>query len=108
MSKPFTEVEWLDAHQQVPLRLLAELSGLSDDELRLLTDYGVLECVEPRTAEPLYRAECVTVARTASRLRHDLDLGLEGLALVLDLMQRMRRLEAQLEELRARFPGGPG
>jgi hypothetical protein len=106
MNRPLTEIEWLDAQQQVPLRTLAELSGLSDEELRLLTDYGVLECIEPRTPQPLYRAECVTVARMAFRLRHDLDLGLEGLALVVDLLQRTRRLEAELDDLRARFPGG--
>lgn len=106
MNRHFAEVEWLDAHQQVPLRTLAELSGLSDDELRLLTDYGVLECVESRAPDPLYRAECVTVARMAFRLRHDLDLGLEGMALVVDLLQRMRRLESELDDLRAKFPGG--
>ena len=106
MSERITEIEWLDAQQEVPLRLLAELSGLSGQELRLLTDYGVLECVETHVPEPLYRAECVTVARMASRLRHDLDLDTEGLALVLDLLQRMRRLEEELDDLRARFPGG--
>ncbi|HSN17068.1 MAG TPA: chaperone modulator CbpM [Gammaproteobacteria bacterium] len=106
MSKHRTEIQWLDTQQHVPLSTLAELSGLSAEELRLLTDYGVLECSAPGSMDPQYRAECVTVARMAFRLRHDLDLGLEGLALVVDLLQRMRRLEAELGDLRARFPGG--
>jgi len=102
-----TEIQWLDAQQDLPLGTLSELSGLSREELGLLTDYGVLACTAT-AEEPLYRAECLTVARTAFRLRHDLDLGLESLALVMDLMQRMRRLEAELDDLRARFPGGFG
>lgn len=107
MSEHLTAIEWLDAQQRVPLRLLAELSGLSEQELRLLTDYGVLECSAAQSAEPLYRAECISTARAAYRLRQDLDLGLEGLALVLDLLQKLHGLEAELDDLRARFPGGP-
>ena len=66
----------------------------------------MLECADAHAQDPLYSAECIAVARMAFRLRHDLELGLDGLALVVDLLQRMRRLEAELGELRARFPGG--
>lgn len=106
MNEHMTDIQWLDTHQRIARHTLAELSGLSDDELKLLTEYGVLECIEAQAAEPVYRAECLVMARAAARLRQDLDLGMESLALVMDLLRRMRRLEAELDDLRARFPGG--
>src|SRR5579872_2169613 len=104
MKAQFTEVLWLDAQQEIPLPKLAELSGLSEAELQALTEYGVFHPRDPAAAELHYRADCITVARTASRLRHDLELNMEGLAMVLNLLERMRGLEAQLQDLQARLP----
>lgn len=105
MKTQFTEVLWLDAQQEIPLPTLAELSGLSEAELQALTEYGVFHPLDPAAAELHYRADCITVARTACRLRDDLDLGMEGLAVVLSLLERMHDLEAELHALRAQFPG---
>lgn len=46
------------------------------------------------------------VARSASRLRKDFDLDAQGLALAVALLERVRDLEEQLRDLRARIPGG--
>lgn len=108
MKVRLTEVLWLDEHQEISLAQLAELSGLSEAELRELTDYGVFLPVDTAAAEPSYRAEYVVTARTAFRLRKDMELNMEGLALVLSLLERMHGLEARLTDLKARSPAGSG
>jgi len=104
MKARFTEVQWLESHPDIGLSDLSELSGLPEDELRALLDFGVLEPVDAQAREPRFRAEYIVTARRASRLRADLDLNIEGLALVLKLMAQMQALEAQLHALRARSP----
>ena len=102
MKALLTELLWLDEHQEISLAELAELSGLSEAELRELTEYGAFLPVDPAATVPGYRAECVVTARTAFRLRKDMELNMEGLALVLSLLERMHDLEAELSDLRAR------
>jgi chaperone modulatory protein CbpM len=104
MKARFTEVLWLESHPDIGLPELAELSGLPEAELRALTDYGVFEPVDAKATELSFRAGYIVTARRASRLRTDLDLNVEGLALVLKLMAQMQELEAQLHALRARAP----
>ena len=106
MKTQLTEVLWLEAHPDIPLAELAALSGLSAAELQALTDYGVLRPVDAQAQEPSYRAGCVVTARAAFRLRRDMELNTEGLALVMQLLEQVQRLEAQLGELKARSPGG--
>lgn len=104
MSTELTEVLWLDEHSDLPLTRLAELSGLSEAELHELTDYGVLPPVDPDAAPLAYRADCIVIARTACRLRDELELDVHGLALILTLLDRVHDLEVQLSDLRARQP----
>jgi len=106
MNTPGTEVRWLEVQPDVTLAELAELSGLPAAELLALARYGVFEPVDAAAAEPRYRAVCVVTARTAFRLRRDLELSTDGLALVLKLLEQMRGLEAELHALKARLPGG--
>lgn len=106
MKMQLTEVLWLEAHPDIPLAELAELSGLSTQELAMLTDYGVLQPVDAAAEQPSYRAGCVVTARTAFRLRRDMELNTEGLALVMQLLEQVQDLEAQLNDLKAKLPGG--
>ena len=46
------------------------------------------------------------VARSARRLRRDFDLDPLAVALVVALLERVRDLEEELRDLRARLPGG--
>ena len=108
MKARFTEVQWLETHPDLPLPELAELSGLSPAELEALTEYGVFMPVDPEAEEPLYAAGCIVTARMACRLRTDLELNMEGLALVLRLLTQMQDLETELNGFRARLPGEAG
>ena len=117
MSIDITEVidvTWLDEHHQFSLDELADLSGLSVVELQVLIDCEALAPVmgavdsEPASAttatEARFGAACLTLARTASRLRHDFDLDVNALALTLRLLQHIHGLEAELLHLRAQRP----
>jgi hypothetical protein len=98
-----TEALWLDARRQFTFAELAELSGLSQDDLQQLVE---LEALSPSNAaaETMFGADCLDLARTACRLRDDLDLDAGALALVLRLLERIRGLEAEMRALQARLP----
>ncbi|MHB8624379.1 MAG: chaperone modulator CbpM [Sulfuricaulis sp.] len=104
MKVELTEVLWLDEHLELSLTELAELSGLSEVDLRELVDYGAIAPVDPRAASPIFLADCVMTARTACRLRSDFELDVPELALALNLLNRIRGLEAQLRDLNAQWP----
>ena len=92
------EAVWLDQHLQVSLTELVELSGLTAAERQHLIECETLlpvTAAEPET-ETRFSATCLTLARTASRLRNDFDLDSNGLALTLRLLNRIRELEAEL------------
>ncbi|MGH8370407.1 MAG: chaperone modulator CbpM [Gammaproteobacteria bacterium] len=99
---------WLDEHQQLSLMELAELSGLSEVEIRELTEYGIFVPMQPDAPVLTYTAHCVVIARTASRLRDDFELDTSGLAVTLTLLDRLRDLEARIRELEALLPPRTG
>jgi chaperone modulatory protein CbpM len=95
---------WLTEDYQLSLAQLAELAGLSEVELRELVDYGAIAPVDPRAAQWVFTATCLTTVRAANRLRASFELEPHGVALVLSLLDRIRDLEAQLHALRAQTP----
>ena len=103
-SEP-AEAVWLHERLEFSFEELCELSGLSAAELRDLVDYGVLAPVDPGVQHWTFSADRLPVARSALRLRRDFELDPNGAALVITLLERIRDLEAQLRELRARLPG---
>jgi len=95
---------WLDAHHEFSLAELVQCSRLSEAELRELVDYGVLTPTDPRGAEWTFGGDIVVTMQAAGRLRDDLELDAQALALALTLINRIRELEAQIGNLRAQLP----
>ena len=104
MKFELTEAVWLDERQEFSLTELAELSGMSAAELRQLMEYEVLMPADPHAASLTFKAQCLVTARAASRLRDDFELDAPGLALVLTLLDRIRGLEARLNDLQCQLP----
>lgn len=104
MQPDQVDAVWLDAHQQYSIAELERCSGLSGAELRELVDYGVLTPIDPQGAEWTFGGEVVVMIQAAGRLRNDLELEPQALALALTLVGRIRELEAQLQSLRAQLP----
>jgi hypothetical protein len=81
---------------------LIDRSGLTEVEIRTLVEAGALPAPDPGAYT--FTVECLTVARTACRLRDELALDdTHALALVLRLTQRIGELEDELAGLRARL-----
>jgi len=97
---------WLHERHELALEELCELSGLSETELRELVDYGVLAPVDSEARHWSFRADRPALPRRARRLRRAFDLDPHGVALVVTLLERVRDLEDELRDLRARLPGG--
>src|SRR5712691_11152152 len=104
MSAERSETVWLDARCEVSFAELAQLSGLTEAELRELVEYGALAPNDPREAQWTFSGACVVAARTAQRLRESFDLDPNALSLALGFLERIHALEAELRALRAQLP----
>jgi chaperone modulatory protein CbpM len=94
------DILWLDEHAEISLAELAALARLPEADVLELVEYGVL--VPAR--DDVFAAYSVAVARRARRLRADFELDLHGAALALELIERIRELEAEVRALRAQLP----
>ena len=101
------DVMWLDAQCECSIAELVRLSGLSEAELRELVDYGALAPINPQEAEWTFSGDIVLTVQAAGRLRDDLELDAQTLALTLTLIKRIRELEAEMANLRAQLPRRP-
>ena len=104
MKPEQTDAVFVDAQQEFSLAELVQCSGLSEAELRELVDYGVLAPTDPHEAAWTFSGDFVVTVQAAGRLRDDLELDPQALALALTLINRIRALEAQLRSLRAQLP----
>ena len=101
-----TEVLWLDEHRVISLSEMVEVSGLTQEELLELARGGALPVRELRGTSCTFSAQVISVARTACRLRDELELDMAGLGVALRLLQRVRTLEEEIARLRALLPRG--
>lgn len=100
----YCEALWPDERQRMPLRALAERSGLSEGELLELVDCGALSSFAEGAGRRMFTVHSVSVARKARRLRDDFELDPHGVAVLLAFLDRIRELESQLRALQARLP----
>ena len=98
------EVLWLDEQRVVSLAELVEVSGLTADELLELVHGGAIPVREMQGSSYLFCAQVIAVARTACRLRDELELDITGLGVALRLLDRVRDLEGEISRLRALLP----
>jgi hypothetical protein len=101
-----TEVLWLDEQRVVGLAELVEISGLSSEEVIELVHGGAIPVREVRGSTYIFSAQVISVARTACRLRDELELDIAGLGVALRLLGRVRELESEIARLRALLPHG--
>ena len=98
------EALWLDENRVVGLGELVEISGLTREELIELAQGGAIPVHEVRGTQYTFSARVIGVARTACRLRDELELDIAGLAVALRLLDRVRGLEEEIARLRALLP----
>jgi chaperone modulatory protein CbpM len=101
MAESNEGVVFFEAHTQVTLVEVARSSGLPEELVRELVDYGALSAAEGE----MLSAACVGRLREAARLREDLELDTPTVALVLRFLERIEALEARLRYLSAQVGG---
>ncbi len=104
MKVELTEALWLEERGAITLRELAECSGLTEPELQDLVALGAIEPVDPDAQHWNFAARWIVSARAACRLRDDFELDVQGLALVMSLLDRVEELETELKRLHAHVP----
>lgn len=98
------EVLLLDESRVLGLGELVEVSGLTREEVIELVQGGVIPVREVHGTNYVFSAHVISVARTACRLRDELELDTAGLAVALRLLDRVRGLEQEITRLRALLP----
>ena len=78
----------------------AQYSRLEIQEVRYLTDAGVLSNVDVIGEARRYSEEDIALLRRAHRLYHDLDINLEGIEVILRLSAQLEALQRELERYR--------
>lgn len=94
----------LDEFTLVSIAELTASSGLSRDDIEELVELGVFELRSGTSAEWAFSARCIELGRLAQRLRHEFELPLSGVALVLSYRERVRELEERLRRLECEVP----
>ena len=100
------ELKSLDAFEPLGLTELARIAEISSEELNELVEYGALSPLSVDKQELRFSAQCLTTLRTASKLRHDYDLDLFSMAILMDYLHRIQALEEQVQSLQARHFDG--
>ncbi len=94
---------FLNESVQLSFESLAELSGLTQQELQLLIDSGALvpnQISTTSTLKPLqFNSHYLISIRRLCRLKQDFELDANSLGLTLVFLERVRVLELQLHQL---------
>jgi chaperone modulatory protein CbpM len=78
---------------------LSRVCGVRSTELILLIDEGILEPAGSSPETWLFTGASLRRARQALRLTRELQVGLEGTAIVLELMDQIEQLRSQLRQV---------
>jgi DNA-binding transcriptional MerR regulator len=95
----FGQIERIEG-ELVTLDGLAARTGLHPTLIERFVEYGLIEPVERAGAHMLFDLDCVARVRKIERLRRHLGTNLSSVAVILDLLDRLSKLEQEIERLR--------
>lgn len=88
---------------QVTLSELASLIGTDAATIEYYIELGLVEPVARIGAQLLFEAGAVCRLRAIARLRRDLGTNISSLGMIMDLVDRIRALQHEVEALRSRL-----
>lgn len=88
--------------RRLTLEELAHAARLHPDLVESFVDFGLLEPVGRDGSRLLFDMKAVLRVRAIQRLRRDLGVNLSGIAIILDLTERLRTQQQELEWWRSR------
>jgi hypothetical protein len=86
--------------EQVTLEVLAARADLHPALVESFVEFGLIEPVERVGAQLLFDSSCVVRLHTIMRLRRDLGANLPGVAVILDMLDRITALQREITWLR--------
>ncbi len=93
-------VLWRVEHSTLTLEDLASEAGVHPELVEKFVSYGLIEAAAECGGRPLFARSAVERLRSIIRLRRDLGVNLPGIAVILEMRDRIRALEEELERLR--------
>ena len=88
---------------RLTLDALASRAGLHPALVERFVECGLIEPIEWEGGKLLFDMSTITRLRTIRRLRESLGINLAGLAVTLDLLDRLRALQRENESLRSKL-----
>ncbi|MEZ5866549.1 MAG: chaperone modulator CbpM [Geminicoccaceae bacterium] len=92
--------ELVDETARLDLGELCALCGVQADRVVEMVEAGIIRPEGDRQTVWRFSAVAVMRSRKALRLRRDLDINMAGLAVTLDLLDEVDRLQSELKSLR--------
>ena len=93
---------WRTEHSLLTLEDLASAAGLHPELVDVLVRYRLVEPTANTGSCPLFSISSVERLGRILRLRHDLGVNLAGVAVILELMERIEHLQTELKLSRKR------
>jgi MerR family transcriptional regulator/heat shock protein HspR len=94
---------WRTEHSMVTLHDLANATGAHPELVAIFVDYGLIEPSADMNARPLFPVASIERLECIMRLRRDLGVNLAGVGVILEMRERIERLQEELETLRSRL-----
>ena len=88
--------------EQFTLEGLATRAGVHPTLLESLIAYGLIEPIERVGTQVLFGVDSIARLRVIQRLRSDLGVNLAGIAVILDLLDRLTALQREVAQWRER------
>jgi len=88
--------------EQFTLEGLVACTGIHPGIIHSYIEYGLIEPIPHAGVQPLFDAASMARLQKIERLRRDLGVNLAGVAVILDLLDRLTALQREVEYWRAR------
>ncbi|HEY7547591.1 MAG TPA: chaperone modulator CbpM [Blastocatellia bacterium] len=92
-----------DKRQQMTLDALASRCGLHPALVERFLEFGLIEPIEWEGERPMFDVSVVLRLQVIERLRRDLGINLAGVAVILEMVERLRALRSENDLLRSRL-----
>ena len=103
MTKNHIVVVTIEENPQLTLEELINAIHTTPELIQELIEYGILEPEGHSQTTWHFNSEQLRRAKKALRLQQDLEINLAGVALILDLMEQMEEMRAQVEMFHKHF-----
>jgi chaperone modulatory protein CbpM len=102
-ARRYDIVIYATQREYLTLDALAARAGMHPGLVERFVEFGLIEPIEWEGSKQLFSPSSVSRLSTIGRLRDSLGINLTGIAVVLDLLDRMRALKRENELLRGQL-----